>query len=93
MTKLYSILSAMFLLVAVACNPAYAQVACGPTEGVHDLLTEEYGEVPKDSREVDGIQYEFWMNADTGTYSVLGYPEPDTACLIDSGLIAVGTSV
>lgn len=93
MNKLYSILSAMFLLVVAACNPTYAQVVCGPTEGVHDLLTEEYGEVPTDSHEVDGIQYEVWMNTDTGTYSVLGYPEPDTACLIEEGLIAIGTSV
>lgn len=93
MTKLRAIFAAFLVMAAVACNPAYAQIACADTEQVHDLLTVEYGEQPVESTVENGVLYEFWMNTDTGTYSVLGYPEPETACLIDSGLIALGTSV
>lgn len=92
MRKLYTALSFITVLAVTACNPAYAQVACGPTEGVHDILTEEYGEAPVATKVEGGIQYEFWVNEDTGTFSVLGYPEDGVACLIDGGIIDTGVS-
>lgn len=66
---------------------------CIGTEEAHDVLTEEYGERPVASKVEEGLYYEFWMNEDTGTYSILGYPNADTACLLESGIIPTGTAI
>ena len=75
-----------FLLMSLAI-PASAQ-HCGPTEAIHTELTDQYGEQLQESRDdpsAPGGVAELWVNHRTGTFTVLVYPQPGIACLVQAG--------
>ena len=76
-----------FLLMPLAI-PASAQTTCGPTEAVHTTLTDQYGEQFQESRadpSAPGGVAELWINHQTGAFSVLVYPQPGVACIVQTG--------
>jgi hypothetical protein len=76
-----------FLLMPLAM-PASAQTSCGPIEAVHTTLTDQYGLQFQDSRadpSAPGGVAELWINHQTGAFAVLVYPQPDVACLVQTG--------
>jgi hypothetical protein len=76
-----------FLLTSLAIL-ASAQTTCGPTEEIHTALTDQYGEQLQESRDaphVIGGVAELWSNHRTGTFTVLVYPQPGVACLVQTG--------
>ena len=76
-----------FLLMPLAM-PASAQTSCGPIEAIHTALTDQYGEQFYESRadpSAPGGVAELWINHRTGTFTVLVYPQPGVACLVQTG--------
>ena len=76
-----------FLLMPLAM-PASAQTTCGPTEAVHTTLTDQYGLQFQESRadpSAPGGVAELWINHQTGAFSVLVYPQPGVACIVQTG--------
>ena len=76
-----------FLLMPLAI-PASAQTTCGPTEAIHTALTDQYGEQFQESRadpSAPGGVAELWINHQTGAFSVLVYPQPGVACIVQTG--------
>ena len=76
-----------FLLTSLAIL-ASAQTTCGPTEAIHTELTDQYGEQLQESRDdpsAPGGVAELWVNHRTGTFTVLVYPQPGIACLVQAG--------
>ena len=76
-----------FLLMPLAI-PASAQTTCGPTEAVHTTLTDQYGLQFQESRadpSAPGGVAELWINHKTGAFSVLVYPQPGVACIVQTG--------
>jgi len=81
------ILMAIVVLLVLAI-PASAQTNCGQTEAIHTALTDQYGEQLQESRDdprAPGGVAELWVNHRTGTFTVLVYPEPGVACLVQTG--------
>ena len=77
----------IFLLMPLAI-PASAQTTCGPIEAIHTALTDQYGEQLQESRDdprAPGGVAELWINHRTGTFTVLVYPQPGVACLVQTG--------
>ena len=77
----------IFLLMPLAI-PASAQTTCGPIEAVHTALTDQYGEQFQESRadpSAPGGVAELWINHQTGAFSVLVYPQPGVACIVQTG--------
>jgi hypothetical protein len=76
-----------FLLMPLAI-PASAQTSCGPTEAVHTTLTDQHGLQFQESRadpSAPGGVAELWINHQTGAFSVLVYPQPGVACIVQTG--------
>ena len=76
---------ALMLLLAI---PASAQTPCGPTEAIHTALRDQYGEQLQESRDdprAPGGVAELWVNHRTGAFTVLVYPQPGVACLVQTG--------
>ena len=76
-----------FLLMPLAM-PASAQTSCGPIEAIHTALTDQYGEQFYESRadpSAPGGVAELWINHRTGTFTVLVYPQPGVACIVQIG--------
>ena len=76
-----------FLLMPLAI-PASAQTTCGPIEAIHTALTDQYGEQFQESRadpSAPGGVAELWINHQTGAFSVLVYPQPGVACIVQTG--------
>jgi len=81
------ILMAIVVLLVLAI-PASAQTNCGQTEAIHTALTDQYGEQLQESRDdprAPGGVAELWVNHRTGTFTVLVYPQPGVACLVQTG--------
>jgi len=81
------ILMAIVLLLVLPIQ-ASAQTPSGPTEAIHTALTDQYGEQLYESRDdprAPGGVAELWVNHRTGTFTVLVYPQPSVACLVQTG--------
>ncbi|TNE46863.1 MAG: hypothetical protein EP341_09585 [Sphingomonadales bacterium] len=73
-------------IVAITGGAAFAAPNCATTLQVHDILTSKYGEAPiargLDSR---GNMIEWWGNAETGSWTVIGTSPDGTSCILGQG--------
>jgi hypothetical protein len=78
-------LSLAAMLALATCAPVHAQNQCAMAEDVYLTLQGEYQE----SRIGAGLSgpgvIEFWVNSETGTFTVVGVLPSGVACLITSG--------
>lgn len=76
------------VILAMLAFPVIAQQQCGPTQGVYVQLTVVYGEVVTEERVIanngQDILLQFWLNADTGTWTITGTGGGAT-CLLAAG--------
>ena len=76
------------VILAMFAFPVIAQQQCGPTQGVYVQLTVVYGEVVTEERVIanngQDILLQFWLNADTGTWTITGTGGGAT-CLLAAG--------
>lgn len=73
--------------LAMFAFPVVAQQRCGPTQDVHVQLMTVYGEAVTEERMVERNGYDvllqFWLNADTGTWTITGTGDGATCLLAD----------
>lgn len=77
-------------LILSGCT-AYAQevqLACGPIEQVLDSLEHQFGETLQSQQVIDSITFELWGNEYTGTWTVLAYPDGESVCIVEDGVVA-----
>ena len=85
---LMAIVLMLLLEIPASAQTASEQTPCGPTEAIHTALTDQYGEQLQESRDdprAPGGVAELWVNHRTGTFTVLVYPQPGVACLVQTG--------
>ena len=85
---LMAIVLMLLLEIPASAQTASEQTPCRPTEAIHTALTNQYGEQLQESRDdprVPGGVAELWVNHRTGTFTVLVYPQPGVACLVQTG--------
>jgi len=78
----------LLLEIPASAQTASEQTPCGPTEAIHTALTDQYGEQLQESRDdprAPGGVAELWVNHRTGAFTVLVYPQPGVACLVQTG--------
>ena len=78
----------LLLEIPASAQTASEQTPCGPTEAIHTALTDQYGEQLQESRDdprAPGGVAELWVNHRTGTFTVLVYPQPGVACIVQTG--------
>ena len=89
---IWFMVAVIFFAMLVLSGCAYAQdtervIACGPIEMVVDMLEHQFGETLLSQKEVDGLLFELWGNEDTGTWTLLGYPDGESVCIVDDGVL------
>ena len=95
---IWFMVAVIFFAMLVLSGCAYAQeqlpeqlpevqLACGPIEQVLDALEHQFGETLLSQKEVDGLLFELWGNEDTGTWTLLGYPDGESVCIVDDGVL------
>lgn len=73
------------LLVLACLQAAESQVVqCGPTELAHYTMVQQ-GQLPLLYRESGEVYQELWVNPETGTYTVIAYPDYGVACFVGMG--------